>query len=164
VRTVKYSLIVILLAIAGVALLFFTPWSPDDTFTRMVFVTGAGIALLLAVVRFQHVIWRKRAWSAVASIEDKHVEVWEGEPELERASVRRLGGRRDWMMPWILKFATPDDRSLARVLEGLRDLGVPFYEDDRSGPSPMMVFDELRKKGLVSGATPRVGGGYPKRP
>jgi hypothetical protein len=156
VRTVKYSLIVMLLAVASVGLLVVTPWSSDETFTRMVLVTGSGFALVLAVVRFEHLIWRKRAWSAVTSIGDDHVEVREGEPELEYQSVRRLGGRRDWMMPWILKFASPDDRSLARVLEGLRDLGLPFCADDRSGPSPLMVFEELRKKGLVGGEDPRV--------
>lgn len=160
------ALVTILLLVAGVALLvdgiatFFLRLEPflfssaDSPLEQLGLLSCGLIALGVGVSRsfaLLSLLPGSPNPYIVTSVSERVVELSEGSPYIDRRVLRRLGGRRSFLSPWLWHFATSDDESLARCLGALRDLGVVFTGIDPAGWSPADVADSLRERGLVSG-------------
>lgn len=72
-------------------------------------------------------------------------------PELPSAALRKLGGRRNWVVWVYWSFTAKDDEALAKLLGALRDLRVAFLGAGPGGWTPGDVFQDLRKRSLLDG-------------
>jgi len=129
-----------------------TARSLDDLLTFLALSSAAFIVLLVAGTRLRTVGAINYRPTCVQDIQGFRVEVWEGWELPDPRTLRSLGGRREFITPWIWTFATKDERSLAQLLMALRDLGVPFVAKPRHEWPPASVFEELRERGLVTGS------------
>jgi hypothetical protein len=159
--------VTIVLLVAGVALLvdgiatYFLRLEPflfssasDSALDQLGLLLFGLVALSVGVLRSFALPWLlvgSRNPYLVTSIDDTVVELTEGSPYIDRRVLRRLGGRRSFLCPWVWHFATSDDESLARCLGTLRDLGVVFEGINPAGWSAADVAEWLRERGLVSG-------------
>ena len=130
-----------------------TARSLDDLPTFLALSSAACIVMLVAGTRLRALggpaISRP---TCVQNIEGYRVEVWEGWEVPDPRTLRSLGGRREFITPWIWTFPTKDERSLGQLLMALRDLGVPFVAQPSHAWPPAGVFDELRERGFVTGS------------
>jgi hypothetical protein len=136
---------------AGVAsLMFLTRTRSVLTWEALGLAFGAFLAFLAAAARIPASLPRSPGRHVVDTINNDGVHLSERQEGPDRRALRALGGRRDFFAPWVWTFPAPDERALASVLGGLRDLGVVFLGIDK-GWSPGDVFEDLRERGLVEG-------------
>ena len=63
--------------------------------------------------------------------------------------LHRLGARKRFFCErWIIQFV--DDEELGKLLEQIRDMGIPFFGSERGWP-PAGIFELYREKGLIKG-------------
>lgn len=151
-----------------------TRWLGDALVTGL--VLAAGVFLLVDAVRTFELSWwtlgvasagfivllvgcfrapgllRRRVPTRVQNINGDCIELAEGAGEVDRRALRALGGRRDFASPWMWSFPARNDQALAATLSALRDLDIAFMGVDPSGWSPGDIFEDLRKRGQVSGS------------
>jgi hypothetical protein len=126
--------------------------SLDDLPAFLALSSATFIVLLVARARLLALGGAINRPTCVQSVEGYGVEVWEGWELPDPRVLRSLGGRREFITPWIWTFVTKDEQSLGQLLMALRDLGVPFVAQPSHAWPPAGVFDELRKRGLVTGS------------
>jgi len=145
------TLITALVFAAGVALLVSAAHTRSLlTWSALGLASGAFIAFLLAAARLPASLPRHPGRHRVDMIQSDRVQLSEGREGAGHRALRALGGRRVALTPWIWTFRAPDERALASLLGGLRDLGVVFLGVDK-GWSPGDVFEDLRERGLLDG-------------
>jgi hypothetical protein len=71
--------------------------------------------------------------------------------DLPSSDLRKIGGRRDWIIWSYWTFTAKDEVALAKLLGALRDLRVAFLGAGPPGWTPGEVFADLRDRGLLHG-------------
>jgi hypothetical protein len=137
---------------------------PGPILISLALASGAFIAFLITWSRLTLRVLSTYEMPYVTRIGEGTVNVTEGSVA-DRPTLRRLGGRRDFITPWSWTFRAADEPALARVLTALRDAGVAFAGNDPKGVTPSDEFIALRERGVVSGTFDEmtIGGGTRKR-